>query len=280
MNLRNQFRYGFSTRDSVATPPRFASNDSLVINREMRAWFTEDETFDNQTDFSLNFNTGKIGHSLVSGVEFSRENNLRKLRTAPNSLTSLYNPNPFDVYAGEIIFSRNVGDITADSQAFYIADTLKFTEQFQLSGSLRWDRFDVEGISATNAASTPVSRVDKMLSYRVGAVYKPVQIGSFYASYGTSFNPSLEGLSYLAASDTLEPEKTYTLEAGTKWDLFDARLLLTGAVFRVEKTNARTPGLSGEPLIVLNGRQRVDGIELGATGNFTRNWSVLAAYTF
>jgi catecholate siderophore receptor len=69
-------------------------------------------------------------------------------------------------------------------------------------------------------------------------------------------------------------------EAGTKWDLFKNRLLLSGAVFRVDKTNARTPGLPGEEPIVLSGKQRVDGIELSATGYFTKFWSILASYTF
>ncbi|HMZ20936.1 MAG TPA: TonB-dependent receptor plug domain-containing protein, partial [Blastocatellia bacterium] len=33
LNLRTQFRYGRSTRNSITTAPRFAGNDSLVINR-------------------------------------------------------------------------------------------------------------------------------------------------------------------------------------------------------------------------------------------------------
>ena len=279
MSLRNQFRYGYTTRDSLATPPRFASPDSTVITRELRTWFTEDEIYDNQTDFSANFNTGNIEHSLITGVEFTRENNIRRLRSGPNATTTLLNPNPNDIYTETIVLNPNIGDITALSQAVYISDTVKFTKQFEVNGALRYDRFDVDGLSVSNSGFTLVSRVDQMPSFRVGAVYKPIPIGSVYASYGTSFNPSLEGLSYVVASDSLEPEKTYTLEAGTKWDLFDARLLLTGAVFRVEKTNARTPGLPGEPLIILDGKQRVDGIELGATGNFTKDWSVLAGYT-
>lgn len=280
LNLRNQFRYGFSTRDSIATPPRFASNTSTVITREMRAWWTEDETFDNQTDFTARFFTGKIEHALVTGVEFIRENNIRRLRAAPNATTTLLNPNPYDVYTGAIIFTPFVGDITADTQSIYLFDTIKFNKQFEFSGGFRWDRFDAKGVSATATALTPVERVDKLLSYRAALIYKPLPVGSVYISYGTSQNPSLEGLSYSVSSAAVKPEKTYTLEAGTKWDLFDARLLLSGAVFRVDKTNARTPGLPGEELIVLNGRQRVDGLELGATGNFTRNWSVLAGYTY
>jgi catecholate siderophore receptor len=216
---------------------------------------------------------------LVGGVEFIRENNVRRLRSAPNAPTTLFNPNPYDVYPGTIIFTPFVGDVTANTQSAYVFDTIKIHPKFEIIGGLRFDRFDASGVSATATALTPIARVDQMVSYRLGAVYKPVPIGSFYVSYGTALNPSLEGLSYSVASAAVDPEKTYTLEAGTKWDLFKNRLLLSGAVFRVNKTNARTPGLPGEEPIVLSGKQRVDGIELSATGNVTRNWSILASYT-
>jgi len=114
-----------------------------------------------------------------------------------------------------------------------------------------------------NTALAPVVRVDIMNSVRGAFIYKPRQNGSIYASYGTSLSPSLEGLSYGTANTAIEPEKTYTTEVGTKWDTFGGRLSLTGAIFRVEKTNARTPGvLPDDPPQVLEGEQRVDGIEL------------------
>ena len=119
-----------------------------------------------------------------------------------------------------------------------------------------------------------------MTSLRAGLVYKPSENGSFYASYGTALNPSLEGLNYNAASQDLEPEKTYTFEAGNKWQLTQNRLLLTGAFFNVEKTNARTPGiLPGDPPVVLAGRQRARGMELSATGAIRPDLQILAAYT-
>lgn len=278
LNLRNQLRYGFSTRDSIATPPRFASVNSTDINRELRSWMTEDRIWDNQTDFTAGFSTAEIRHSLVAGINLSRENNVRRTRTAGNMLTTLLNPNPNDVFPGAITVSPIVGDVTANSQAFYIFDTANLGQKWDLSGGLRWDRFDAEG---TTTAGLPISRVDKMLSFRAAAVYKPTQGGSLYASYGTSLNPSLEGLSYNTANTVIEPEKTYTFEVGTKWGLFSDRLLLTGAAFRVDKMNARTPGISpADPVQVLEGRQRVSGVEMGATGSLTRAWRVMGAYTF
>jgi catecholate siderophore receptor len=278
LSLRNQFRFANSSRDSIATPPRFANNNSTAINREMRSWQTDDKIWDNQTDLVARFNTGAVEHALVTGADFTREGNVRHTRTAPNMLTTLFNPNPDDVFTGPITESPIVGDVTANSQAVYLFDTAKLGQRGELTGGLRWDRFAADGISTTG---TPVSRIDRMLSGRAGVVFKPLQQGSIYASYGTSLNPSLEGLSYNTANTVLDPEKTYTIEAGTKWDFFGGRALVSGAIFRVEKQNARTPGvLPGDPPQVLQGKQRVDGIELSVEGNITRAWQVLAGYTF
>ena len=89
LSLRNQFRFSNSSRDSIATPPRFASNNSTAINREMRSWQTEDKIWDNQTDFIAHFSTGKIEHALDSGIKLNREGNTRITRTAPNMQTTL-----------------------------------------------------------------------------------------------------------------------------------------------------------------------------------------------
>lgn len=278
LTLRNQFRFGRSTRDSVTTAPRFLNNDSTSIDRGVRAWITEDNVVDNQSDFRADFSTGGVRHTLVTGLALARESNLRRTRTTVgSSVTTLLNPNPNDAFNGSLTVNPIVGDVTANSQGLYAFDTARLGKRWELSGGLRWDRFDVDGVSTTNL---PLSRVDRMLSGRAGVVFKPVESGSLYASYGTALNPSLEGLSYNTANTAIDPEKTYTFEVGSKWGLFGNRLLLTGAGFRVEKTNARTPGISpNDPPQVLEGRQRVDGIELGATGTLRRGWSVFGAYT-
>ena len=58
-------------------------------------------------------------------------------------------------------------------------------------------------------------------------------------------------------------------------------LSLTAAVFRTEKTNARTPGVNpGDPPTVLAGEQRVNGIELSASGRLSERWTAFGAYAF
>ncbi|HEX5081085.1 MAG TPA: TonB-dependent receptor, partial [Blastocatellia bacterium] len=281
MTLRNQLRFSYSSRDSLATPPRFTTDvNSTAVNREMRSWIALDRAFDNQTDMRASFSTGKIGHSLVTGLALTYENNQRQNRSAPNSPTTLLNPNPDDVYSGVITLDPRFGDITGKSLALYAFDTVKLNKYLELTGGLRFDRFDVDGVSVTTTGYAPVVRLDEMVSWRGGVVVKPKEEGSIYLSYATSLSPSLEGLSYNTANTNIEPEKTYNLELGSKWDLVDGRLSVNGAIFRVEKTNARTPGiLPDDPPQTLQGRQRVQGVELGMSGGITRSLRVFGAYT-
>ena len=178
LSLRNQFRYGRSTRDSFASPPRFASNDSTVINRELRSWLTEDTVWDNQSDFQARFSTGEVEHDLVAGVALTREGNIRRTRTAPNAQTTLLDPNPNDVYTGVITTSPIVGDIAANSQGIYVFDTAKLGKMWELNGGLRWDRFDARlpPASGTDGAVTDSEFSRRRVSN---------QPRELYVSYGT-----------------------------------------------------------------------------------------------
>src|SRR5690606_28782140 len=77
----------------------------------------------------------------------------------------------------------------------------------------------------------------------------------------------------------LPPEKSTNLEVGLKWELFERRLAVNGAVFRTEKTNLRTRNLNSDPFI-LDGEQRIQGVELSAAGAINEAWSVFAGASF
>jgi catecholate siderophore receptor len=180
------------------------------------------------------------------------------------------------VYTGPITISPNVGDITGNSLSLFAFDTIKLGSRWELIGGLRWEYFGVDGVNTTPA---PVRRVDRMLSGRSSVVYKPATNGSIYFSYGTSLNPSLEGLSYGTADQSIKPERNYSTEVGTKWGLIRDRILVSGALFQIVKTNARTPGIGpNDPPVILDGKQRVNGLELSATGNLTRALHVFTTY--
>jgi catecholate siderophore receptor len=175
-----------------------------------------------------------------------------------------------------------VNEADTESLALYVFDTVKFNKHWELSGGLRYDYFSVDATSkAISGAVTEFNKIDKMLSWRAALSYKPTENGTIYFGYGTSFNPSAEGLTLNADLTPLDPEESETFELGTKWDFLNDRLSVSAAVFRTNKTNARTPGLlPTDPPQVLDGEQVVQGFEVGVTGNITEDWAIFAGYTF
>ena len=192
-----------------------------------------------------------------------------------------------------IRYTGAVNESTSDDAGVFLGDTMKFwQEKILLSGGVRWDYYEAEleqraapAVPGGPAPTAVFDRIDRVFSYRVALAYKPVPIGTFYVAYGTSFNPSAEGAVSLtpltAATALLEPEENRTFEIGTKWDVLSERLALTAAIFRTDKTNARTPGLTpNDPPTVLDGEQRVQGFEIGAAGNITERWRIFGGYTY
>ena len=281
VELRNLTRWGRSERDSIITAPRFLANDSTDIRRTAKTRDSEDTILANTTDLTARFATGSVQHTLLAGVELAREESINRYRAATDGeLADLWTPDFEAPYTGEITTDPE-RDTSADSDstAIYLFDTLELNPRWELSGGLRWDRFEVETRAFDNATGGPrdFSREDDMLSGRAAVVFKPRDNGSIYLGYGTSFNPSAEGLSLNTDTVELDPEESRTLELGTKWELFDGRLMLTSALFRTEKTNARTE--DADEIVVLQGEQRVDGFEVGLAGRITDDWTVFGGYT-
>ncbi len=281
--LRNTTRYGVNSRNSVITAPRFVSVDtSTAINRQLQSRDMDDSIVANQTNVVSRFETGAVRHALAAGLEFTAETSENHARSGPLAPTAdLYHPNPSDPYPGPITRTGAFTKGTASSAAAYAFDTVELGNHWELTGGLRWERFDLDFDSvAVTGVSTPFDRTDEMVSGRGAVVFKPRPSGSVYLSYSSSFNPSAEGLSLNASNVDLEPERTRSAEAGTKWDV-GQRLSVTAALFHIEKTNARTPGVNpGDPPTVLAGRQRVAGVELGISGRLTDRWTALAGYSF
>ncbi len=291
LTLRDQFRYGVNNRDSVITAPRFVNaNLSDTINRQLQSRDQTDTILANQTDLKARFDTGEIPHDLLTGFEYDRETSVNYARTQlpPNATptTDLFNPDPYDPFNGTIVRTGVKADTTSDTYSLYAFDTMKLGEQWELNGGLRWDYFNVNYANTTNGVGPTLNNSDNMLSWRAGLVFKPVEQGSIYLGAGTSFNPSAEGLTLSSAANAANnlntpPEESRTIELGTKWEFLQRRLMLTTALFLTDKYNARTEDPADPTdVVVLNGEQRVYGVEFTAAGRITDQWQVFGGYSW
>ena len=284
LSIRDQFRYATYARDALITEAQIPSGVTLttplssinVTRHEIGV--TSVETFlDDQVDLTAHFRTGPIHHDAVAGIEAGRETSdpTRPTWTSVPT-TSLLNPDPDQVLNGNVAITSRV-NTTSDTAGAYALDTMKIGRHWDVTGGVRWDRFDTD-YRQNVAPASAFHRVDEMTSWRAAVVYKPVAMGSVYADAGTSFNPSAESLSLSASSANLPPEKNRTLELGTKWDFPQDRLSLRAAIFQTKKLNAREPDPSNPLLNVLAGTQRVNGAQVEARARLTSRWDLLAGY--
>ena len=298
--LSAQLRHAEYSRASRISEPQVAAGvtaatpqNAVVVNRNVFNGASSERMLQGQLNLIADFATGGVTHALVSGLEYAEESSSPLMRLAVGATpTTLLNPTHPD-FAASRLQLRARANTDSDSLAAFVLDTLKFGDQWQLMAGIRWDhfftnyvadRYDSNGVTA---GKEQVLRKDVELNYRAALVYKPVEEGTLYLGWGTSFNPSAEGLSFIAnarnfgiSNAFLEPEQNRSLEFGVKWELLDRRLMAEAALFETVKSNARVPDPLRPGFNALAGEQRVKGLSLNLSGGLTRALSISGGYTY
>lgn len=285
VTLRNRTNYAHYDKfyqNVFANSPVFAGLVSLGAYNNV----TDRENVFNQTDFSYSLETGPIAHTLLAGIEIGRQitNNLRN--------TAAFNNDPqqasFRVPLSNPITNVPITFINRDTDAnqhskvditsFYFQDQIEFIPQLHAIAGVRYDLFETN-FQQKNAEQAHIKTTDGLLSPRFGLIFKPIEPISLYASFSRAFVPRAgEQLTSLTVTtETLKPEKFTNLEVGFKWDI-RPDLSLTGAAFRIDRTNVITVDPTDSSRSFLTKGQRTEGIEVGINGQLTPNWSVMGGY--
>jgi catecholate siderophore receptor len=285
--------------------------NQISVNRNQIATLSDEGLIWDQLDATAHLNKFGMRHVVVIGAEGGRETSDpvrptfnfvnpagQTINTVPTA--GLLAPNESQSFRGNSAPSSNV-HVTSTSYGLYLLDTIQFGTHWELIGGARFDRFLTDETSIAyptpkqSVAGGPIvqgpptitypTRLDRKPSWRAAAVYKPVSYGSIYFDYGTSFNPSAEALALTVGpagtgTANLAPEFNRSYEAGTKWDLNNARFSLRADLFRTTKDNAREASPTNSLLYVLAGTQRVDGAELVLNGRVSNRWQILSSYTY
>ncbi|OJT19095.1 TonB-dependent receptor [Archangium sp. Cb G35] len=289
LQLTNSLRLGGVDRYSLPTAPRgltLTAGSPTTIGRQRFETNTDNVYVANQLNVRGDLQTGFLKHQANAGLELTWEtrelsrNNFNAV-PGPNITADLFEPNPSpDLSTVNRVFA-SANQSRQWTVGVYAADQIAISRYVEVLGSARFDVFDTNYVAEdATRTRTELNRQDNIFNWRVGLLVHPLEKMSIYATYGTSANPSAEVGTLTTGTVDLAPERNNTIELGAKADLFEDRLGLTAAVFRVDKTNARVPNTdpSGPPTI-LDGAQRVQGFSVGVTGTITSNWRVIANYT-
>ncbi|NIF53832.1 TonB-dependent siderophore receptor [Burkholderia sp. Ax-1724] len=260
---------------------------SLYVGLVSRDRVIDNHSIYNSTDIEGTLGSGWIKHKVVAGIDLGHETytNQGYRVTGPGMpkgsgtiaivplLDPPYNPRP----AGSVQTLDNLAESSANSFGAYVNDTISLGEHWKVVGGVRWDRFQAS-IANTTTAPAYASQTNYFTSVRTGLIYQPTDWQSYYFSYGTSFDPSLEALTLTSGTQNLAPEHSKSYEIGSKWDLLDGNLSISQSLFQIEQSNTRTQ--NGDGTYTLDGDTRVRGYQIGATGRLGSKWQIYGGYTY
>ncbi len=262
---------------------------------------TQRENLTLSTNLIGDFETARIGHTIIVGGEYidtSNDNDRINtffdqtqddveffLATQPISLLNGVGINA----SGDVTtvdFTTDLNDDTeADVEVFsvYIQDEIAVTDWLDLIVGARFDSFDITVDNIETFINTGqreiLSRQDDNISPRFGIVIKPKDNISIYGSFSETFLPrSGEQFADInPPDDALDPNISQNLELGLKWDFAD-RFSLTASVFEIEESSPQVSDDDVGTLDVID--TDIQGFEVQLQGNVTDAWYFSAGYSY
>jgi len=295
---------------------------TLTLNPQSR--YQPTDVVDNQTEATYKFDTFGWHHTAVAGIEISRETSSIDTYTGltsegasgafngkgSDSGVSIYNPQ--DTFAPFSTIPTLTGmptKIAIDTTSGYLIDSANYHDVVILNGGIRFDNYNIKtsGFGTVGGVAGIFGQQAGdflMPNFNLGLTVKPLPITSVYIAYATSSDPvgsEFDGTSanYGGLAPVLNgnsnqifgPTKNSAIEVGNKWELFDRHLLVSGALFQTDVTNAResvnasttTPvpgcpypagGVGTISCISAGAAYEIHGVDLEVAGKITDRWSV------
>jgi catecholate siderophore receptor len=296
---------------------------TLTLNPQSR--YQPTDVVDNQTEATYKFDTFGWHHTAVAGVEVARETSSIDSYTGltsegasgafngtgSDSGISIFHPqDTFAPFSSTPTLTGKPTKIAIDTTSGYLIDSANYRDVLILNGGIRYDDYNIKasgfGTSGSVAGVFGQQAGDFLMpNFNLGATWKPIPITSLYVAYATSSNPvgaefdgtsaAYGGLAPIingGSNQIFGPMKNTAIEIGNKWELFERHLLVTGALFQTNVTNAResvnitstasqtaacpyNTAVGGtQPCISAGAAYRIQGVDLEVAGKITDKWSV------
>ncbi|MEM7062454.1 MAG: TonB-dependent siderophore receptor [Cyanobacteria bacterium P01_B01_bin.77] len=290
-SVRNAFRYSSQNYDSNAFFPLVFDEASGLVARLNSATDWYQDYAGVQTDLVGKFETGSINHTLLFGVDYSRNRSDIVAVIDPPIPTNLAPINIFDPVYGfaqrqsfdQFSVGARIQDVNTSRFGIFVQDQIDVSDALKLVAGIRYDTISQDltnGQSLFDPTGSSNSQDVDDFTPRLGLVYQPIPELAIYGSYSRSFTPSS---STDIAGDFLTPEEGEGYEIGLKTELWDQRLVATLAYFDITKRNVATPDPNAPAFLsaaIATGEQRSQGVELDIAGEILPGWNIIANYAY
>ncbi|MCW8038981.1 MULTISPECIES: TonB-dependent siderophore receptor [Acinetobacter] len=287
-SLRSAYMLKKDTQESINLYPAYYADAGYVNGWVSRSAPSENIAQGAYTYLDSLFNTFGIQHKLTVGLSgdfLETKQHVISSKSAANSPAFI---DPNDLISWEKPTGLDGNDWgrkykSADNSNYnvIIGDDIQFNNQWNALIGLNYTTIKTKNY---DTAGKKTSSYDKSkLTPTVSLIYKPLEKLTTYASYMEGLEKGstvpLDSELYNEPGKILNPTISTQYELGAKY-AFSDRLLLSSALFRIEKANnfeERTP--NGKININQDGLQIHQGLEITLTGKLTDNLTVMTGGT-
>lgn len=255
-------------RFDVESYPSFSkyAQDNKIIhsgNERTDNWVFDTAYLDVTTDFSLlgSENTFLIGANYLDYKYDRFQEYYSTVEIEPGQTV------PRPDYSGKVKESTS----EYDTWGIYAQNMMTINDYWQVLAGVRYDEKRSKTLT------------ENQVSPKLGVIFHPASNGSVYVQYSESFMPKgvVSDSGFTNDGEELKAERGISYEVGTKWELFDERLFLTGALFDITKENIRLdindPNNPNKQIATQGGEQVHRGAEILAQGFVTEELSLTAS---
>lgn len=290
------------------------SNRLYWPTRNLNKTYNEQNYTSLQANLNGEFNTGKIQHKVLIGVDadYSAADaytyydptiadpkkatfGTSYIYGANGGTNPLYLDDPSTWVGGKIPLSSTLekNRINTRRIGVYAQDFISITKEFKVLAGLRWSyienmptintKFKTDAKAEVNNTSTS----DQALSPKVGIVYMPNENLSVFATYTNSFsaNTGIDAFSF----QSLKPSLVDQYEVGAKKNFWNNAVAVNLSLYQISYRDYYqayidpiTNAASTDPrnLKEFVGKMRSRGVELDITGNPMPNLSIIAGISY
>lgn len=271
-NLRYMHTDGAVGQFLPLPPDFFGPVDPAGNMQRYRLTQTSDaDAFQVDTNAEAKFWTGPLAHKFLFGVDYQRFTEKAFVDQALADPINVFNPVYGDLFAFSIITSDT--DQVLNQTGLYFQDQVKWDRLVLTIGG----RQDFSQVSTVDLLGPDSNNDDTAFTERVGLTY--LIDGGFapYASYSTSFQPSL-GTD--AAGNEFAPTEGEQYEIGIKYQPNGYNALYTLAAYDLTQQNVITSDPANPAFRVQTGEIRSRGIEGEAKVSVSDNFDLIGSYTY
>ncbi|CAD84889.1 TonB-dependent siderophore receptor [Nitrosomonas europaea] len=280
LTIRSAFSYQYANlrADQISLNEQV---DRTFIPRTVNYPREKHENYGGYIYLDTRFSTFSVDHKLTLGYSSTFYDYFRTVAgeesqtgTTSFSLSALKHiPEPSWRSSGD---TSMISVYVARYDNVLIGDNIIFNDQWSAMVGFNY-------ATAINKSSYPGNNVIKYdkskLTPTVSLLYKPIEEVTTYASYMEALEAGLiVGNTYANRGTVLPSLVSKQYEVGLKYDI-NPNLLLSAALFRIEKANQYSDNATPIPTYVQDGLQVHNGVELVLTGKVTDNLTIIGGGT-